>query len=98
MAPCFCPHHVPIQVFQDPFFRERGLHLGVSCLAAHRLCPQRLGSPSLAFQAIGAPGPEGRHRTPNLDQFCRLQEGRAPAEVLVAMPTHVSLAVVPRKA
>lgn len=87
----------PSRYSKTPSSGERG---GISvspCLAAW-LCPQRLGSPLPGLPGRLGPRPGGAgHRTPNLDQFCRLQEGRAPAEVLVAMPTHVSLAVVQKR-
>lgn len=97
VAPCFCPHHVPIQVFQDPFFRGARGHLGVSLLGSLALSTEAGLPPPWPSRAIGPQARSGGHRTPNLDQFCRLQEGRAPAEVLVAMPTHVSLAVVQKR-
>ena len=90
-GPCFCLHRVPIQVFQDPLLQGARGHLGVSVLGSLALSTEA-GLPSLwSFRAIGPQAGKG-HRTPNLDRFPRLQEGRAPAEVLVAMPTHLSLA------
>lgn len=61
-----------------PFFRgARGISVS-PCLAAWA-CPTGWAS-SPAFQAIGPRPGRGGAQDPNLDQFCRLQEGRAPAE------------------
>ena len=74
-----------------------------SDVASHRLPSWQTGPahrgwapPPWLSRVIGPQAGRG-HRIPNLDWFCRFQEGRALVEVLVAMPTHVRLAAVQKR-
>ena len=66
-GPCFCPHRVPVQVFQDPLLQGARGHLGVSLLGCLALSTEA-GLPSLwPSRAIGPQAGKG-HSTSNLDQ------------------------------